>query len=134
MTLERLLDWLRDHPAEARELMRRNRSYIFFGERTDLAPDAGPIGGAGTPLIPGRSLAVDRALWSYGLPFWLEGTLPLALDRGEPLRRLTIAQDTGSAIVGPARGDFFVGSGAEAGTRAGLMRHGARFVVLRPRR
>ena len=50
MTLERLLGWLRDHPAEARELMRRNRSYIFFGERTDLAPDAGPIGGAGMPL------------------------------------------------------------------------------------
>jgi membrane-bound lytic murein transglycosylase A len=59
--------------------------------------------------------------------------MPLALDRDEPLRRLMIAQDTGSAIVGPARGDFFVGSGPEAGTRAGLLRHKTRFVVLQPK-
>jgi membrane-bound lytic murein transglycosylase A len=113
--------------------MRRNRSYIFFREAGELAPDDGPIGGSGIPLIAGRSLAVDRSLWPYGLPFWLEGELPISLDRSEPLRRLMIAQDTGSAIVGPARGDFYFGSGAEAGTRAGLLRHRPRFVVLRPK-
>jgi membrane-bound lytic murein transglycosylase A len=132
MTLEKLMGWLEDHPEPARDLMRQNRSYIFFREASELAPEDGPIGGAGTPLVPGRSLAVDRTLWAYGLPFWLEGILPLTLTEAEPLRRLMIAQDTGSAIVGPARGDFFFGSGPEAGTRAGLLRHRTRFVVLRP--
>ena len=133
MTLEKLMGWLKDHPGPARDLMRQNLSYIFFREATELAPGDGPIGGAGTPLVPGRSLAVDRTLWPYGLPFWLEGELPLTLTEAEPLRRLMIAQDTGSAIVGPARGDFFFGSGPKAGTRAGLLRHRTRFVVLKPR-
>ncbi len=133
MTLNRLMGWLKDHPEPAGALMRQNQSYIFFREARELAPEDGPIGGAGTPLVPGRSLAVDRSLWAYGLPVWLDGELPLALDRTEPLRRLMIAQDTGSAIVGPARGDFFFGSGAEAGRRAGLLRHPVRFVVLQPK-
>jgi peptidoglycan lytic transglycosylase A len=108
-------------------------SCIFFREADELAPADGPIGGAGVPLTPGRSLAVDRGLWPYGLPFWLEGELPVSLSRTEPMARLMIAQDTGSAIVGPARGDFFFGSGQVAGTRAGLLRHTTDFVVLRPR-
>ncbi len=132
MSLERLMAWLRAHPEEGRAIMRRNRSYVFFRVADELGPADGPIGGAGLPLAPGRSLAVDRALWSYGLPFWLEGELPRADGASEPLRRLMIAQDTGTAIVGPARGDFFFGSGAEAGTRAGLLRHAARFIVLSP--
>jgi membrane-bound lytic murein transglycosylase A len=133
MSLERLTAWLRAHPGEGRDIMRQNRSYVFFRLADELGAAEGPIGGAGLPLTPGRSLAVDRALWSYGLPFWLEGELPLAGGGAEPFRRLMIAQDTGTAIVGPARGDFFFGSGAEAGTRAGLLRHPARFVVLSPK-
>ena len=133
MTLAKLMGWLKDNPGPARELMRLNQSYIFFREADELAPEDGPIGGAGFPLVPGRSLAVDRQLWTYGLPFWLEGELPLTLGKSEPLRRLMIAQDTGSAIVGPARGDFFFGSGDEAGIRAGLLRHTTRFVVLKPK-
>jgi membrane-bound lytic murein transglycosylase A len=133
MTLAKLMGWLKDNPGPARELMRQNQSYIFFREADELAPEDGPIGGAGFPLVPGRSLAVDRQLWAYGLPFWLEGELPLTLERSEPLRRLMIAHDTGSAIVGPARGDFFFGSGEEAGIRAGLLRHTTRFVVLMPK-
>lgn len=133
MTLAKLMGWLKDHPGPARDLMRQNQSYIFFREADELSPEDGPIGGAGFPLVPGRSLAVDRKLWAYGLPFWLEGELPFSLDRSEPLRRLMIAQDTGSAIVGPARGDFFFGSGDEAGVRAGLLRHTTRFVVLQPK-
>ncbi|RDI62257.1 murein transglycosylase A [Microvirga subterranea] len=133
MTLEKLMGWLKDHPEPARDLMRQNLSYIFFREATELAPEDGPVGGAGTPLVPHRSLAVDRTLWPYGLPFWLEGALPRTLTEAEPLRRLMIAQDTGSAIVGPARGDYFFGSGPQAGTRAGLLRHRTRFVVLKPR-
>lgn len=133
MTLEKLMGWLKDRPEPAKALMRQNQSYIFFREATELAPEDGPIGGAGHPLVPGRSLAVDRSLWAYGLPVWLDGQLPLTLDEAEPLRRLMIAQDTGSAIVGPARGDFFFGSGEEAGRRAGLLRHPVRFVVLQPK-
>ena len=133
MTLAKLMGWLKRHPEPAKALMRQNKSYIFFREAGELAPEDGPIGGAGTPLVPGRSLAVDRSLWAYGLPVWLEGQLPLTLDTAEPLRRLMIAQDTGSAIVGPARGDFFFGSGDEAGQRAGLLRHAVRFVVLQPK-
>jgi membrane-bound lytic murein transglycosylase A len=132
MSLERLTAWLRAHPEEGRAVMRQNRSYIFFRLADELGPDDGPIGGAGIPLTPGRSLAVDRTIWSYGLPFWIEGELPLPGGGSEPLHRLMIAQDTGSAIVGPARGDFFSGSGAEAGTRAGLLRHPASFAVLLP--
>jgi membrane-bound lytic murein transglycosylase A len=132
MSLERLTGWLRAHPDEGRAVMRRNRSFVFFRIADELAPADGPIGGAGLPLTPGRSLAVDRSLWSYGLPFWLDGALPLAGGGEEPLRRLMVAQDTGTAIVGPARGDYFFGSGAEAGTRAGLLRHPARFIVLSP--
>jgi membrane-bound lytic murein transglycosylase A len=133
MTLAKLMGWLKDHPEPAKALMRQNRSYIFFREAAELAPEDGPIGGAGHPLVPGRSLAVDRSLWAYGLPVWLDGQLPLTLDKTEPLKRLMIAQDTGSAIVGPARGDFFFGSGEEAGRRAGLLRHPVRFVVLQPK-
>jgi membrane-bound lytic murein transglycosylase A len=133
MRLERLMAWLRSNPEKGREIMRQNRSYVFFRLADELDVSDGPIGGAGIPLTAGRSLAVDRSLWSYGLPFWLEGELPLADGGSEPLRGLMIAQDTGTAIVGPARGDFFFGSGAEAGTRAGLLRHQTRFVVLSPK-
>jgi membrane-bound lytic murein transglycosylase A len=132
MSLERLIDWMQANPQEAQQLRERNRSYIFFRIADELTPEQGPIGGAGHPLIAGRSLAVDRTLWSYGLPFWLEGQLPLSTNHVEPLNRLMIAQDTGSAIIGPARGDFFFGSGKEAGTRAGLLRHPTRFIVLLP--
>lgn len=133
MSLERLMGWLKANPDAARDVMRANRSFVFFRLADELDPRDGPIGGAGLPLVPGRSLAVDRGLWPYGLPVWLEGRLPLASGGEEPLARLMTAHDTGSAIVGPARGDFFFGSGAEAGTRAGLLRHPVRFVVLLPR-
>jgi len=72
---------------------------------------------------------VDRSLWAYGLPVWIEARLP----DGEAFEKLTIAEDTGSAILGPARADLYHGSGAEAGRRAGALRHPMRFVVLWPR-
>jgi membrane-bound lytic murein transglycosylase A len=130
---DRLWAWLRAHPDEGRAAMRKNRSFIFFRVAGELDPREGPIGGAGVPLTPGRSLAVDRSLWRYGLPVWLDGTFPAPGGEPEPLRRLTVAADTGTAIVGPARGDLFVGSGPEAGRRAGLLRHPVRFTVLLPR-
>ncbi len=134
LTAPRLVAWLRDNPEEARLLMRRNRSYIFFREADELLPHHGPLGGASVQLTPGRSLAIDRAIWPYGLPVWIEAKLPVAQDEpAQVWQRLMIAQDTGSAIVGPARADIFFGSGSAAGEQAGIVRHAAeKFVVLLP--
>ncbi|QXX75497.1 murein transglycosylase A [Methylovirgula sp. HY1] len=137
MGLERVKGWIRAHgqaPGEAgAALMLRNKSYVFFAATADLPADAGPIGGAGLNLSPFRSIAVDRSIWSYGLPFWLDGALPWQSAALTPFRRLMIAADTGAAIIGPARADIYFGSGAEAGTRAGSIRHGCDFIVLLPR-
>ncbi|UHC18734.1 MltA domain-containing protein [Methylobacterium currus] len=133
LTLARWTGWLRAHPDIARDLIRRNASYIFFRIDESIPEGTGPRGGAGVPLTAGRSLAVDATLWRYGLPFWLEGTLPDPEGGSAPLHRLVVAQDTGSAILGPARGDLYLGTGARAGATAGLLRDPARFVVLLPK-
>lgn len=133
MTADVLTGWLRQKPAEARDLLRQNRSYVFFRIADELDPADGPIGAAGVPVTAGRTLAVDRTLWSFGLPVWLEGELPVAAGGFRPLQRLTVAQDTGSAITGPARADLFYGSGDDAGREAGLLRGDIRFVVLWPK-
>jgi membrane-bound lytic murein transglycosylase A len=133
MNLERLTSWLRANPEEGREIMRLNGSYVFFRLAHELDPNDGPIGAAGVPLTAGRSLATDRNLWSYGLPFWLESELPRTGGGAEPLRRLLVSQDTGTAIIGAARGDLFFGTGIEAGVGAGLTRQSVRFIVLLPK-
>jgi membrane-bound lytic murein transglycosylase A len=111
-------------------LLRRNRSFIFFREIDGADPQAGPIGAQGVALTPLASLAVDAALTPYGTPILLEA--PALQVEGAPFRRLVVAQDTGSAIVGSERGDLFVGSGEAAGALAGAIRHAARWTVLRP--
>lgn len=135
MTADVLRAWLKAHPDEAPALMRRNRSYVFFAEQPDLDPDLGAVAAAKVQLTPRVSLAVDRRLHTFGTPIFVDADLPLGEGGAlAPFRRLMIAQDTGSAIVGPARGDVFVGLGAEAGRLAGLVRHEPRaFVVLTPR-
>jgi membrane-bound lytic murein transglycosylase A len=137
MSLERLKSWLRANglkPGECgREEMRRNRSFVFFRLEEDCDPGAGPIGGAGVNLTPLTSLAIDRNAWCYGLPFWIEAELSWRSETIEPFRRLMIAQDTGSAIVGPARFDIFFGTGDLAGRRAGAIRHEADAMALWPR-
>jgi membrane-bound lytic murein transglycosylase A len=136
MGLARLKEWIYAHglaPGEAgRALMARNKSYVFFRLEEDVATNEGPIGGAGVRLTPLRSIAVDRGVWSYGLPFWLSADLPWQGPQSSSFRRLMIAQDTGSAILGPARADIFFGSGDLAGIRAGEIRHSCDFVVLLP--
>lgn len=133
MTLAKLMAYLRADPKRGRALMEENRSYVFFARNDALDPTKGPIGGAGVPLTPHRSLAVDRTLWPYGLPVYI-GVNPLTPEGPrQRIDRLMIAQDTGSAIVGPARADYFMGSGATAGERAGLVRDALRFVVLLPK-
>lgn len=123
--------WLAAHPSRQRDILDRNRSYIFFAERS-IADDAlGPVGAAGVPLEAMASLALDHRLHTFGLPVFLDA--PTLTVEQEPFRRLLIAQDTGSAIVGPARGDIFVGSGEEAGRLAGTIRHPAQFHALVPK-
>ncbi len=130
MSMETLRAWLEAHPEEAKALMAQNRSFIFFREIT-ASEGQGPVGAAGVSLSPGRSLAVDRKLHAFGTPIFVEADLPERA--GGAFSRLMIAQDTGSAIVGPARGDIFFGTGEEAGQIAGEIRHAARFTVLAPR-
>ncbi len=136
MSLASLKAWLRAAGAGEGEaglaLMRRNRSFVFFRLVTAFDFALGPVAGAGVPLTPLGSIAVDRTVWSYGLPFWIEAELPWEGDAPTPFRRLMIAQDTGTAIVGPARADIFFGIGDVAGARAGAIRHRGAFTVLLP--
>jgi membrane-bound lytic murein transglycosylase A len=133
MSLASLKAWLRRDSAQGLDVMRRNRSFVFFRLVEDFDSALGPVAGAGVPLAPLRSIAVDRTVWAYGLPFWIDAELPWVDETPQPFRRLMIAQDTGSAIVGSARADLFFGSGDKAGARAGAVRHPAEFVVLLPR-
>jgi membrane-bound lytic murein transglycosylase A len=123
-------DWLRRNPQQARDVMRKNERYIFFKD----TKTASVAGAEGVALTAQRSLAVDTTLTPYGTPNWIDTVRPVAKKTGatEPYRRLTIAQDTGAAIVGPARGDVFFGSGPQAADWAGRMNSDGRAVVLVP--
>jgi membrane-bound lytic murein transglycosylase A len=86
------------------------------------------------PLTPGRSIAVDRSLHVYGTPFFIEGELPIESEQSRtPFHRLMVAQDTGSAIMGPARADIYYGTGSDAGRVSGRFRHNMHFVMLVPK-
>jgi membrane-bound lytic murein transglycosylase A len=137
MGMVRVKQWIRSRgqgPGEAGSaLMLRNKSYVFFAQKDDLADAEGPIGGAGISLARLRSIAVDRRIWCYGLPFWLDTSIPWQDRNLSPFRRLMIAGDTGSAIVGSARADIFFGGGAVAAEFAGNIRHTCDFTVLLPK-
>ena len=120
--------WLAAHPDRASALLDENPSYVFFREID--AQSAGPLGSLGVPLTATRSLAVDTRFVALGSAVWLVTTRP---DDGAPLRRLMFAQDTGGAIRGVVRADFYWGSGREAGELAGRMRQPAQMWVLWPR-
>jgi membrane-bound lytic murein transglycosylase A len=120
-------NWIEQNPDQAADLLAVNERFIFFRELTG----DGPIGAAGVALTPGRSLAVDKRFVPYGLPIWLDTNWPNDLAR--PLRRLMVAQDTGAAIRGPIRGDFFWGYGPDALAFAGKMKSRGRYFLLLPR-
>jgi membrane-bound lytic murein transglycosylase A len=133
MSMQRIREWMHDHPEGAKEVRRQNRLVLFF-RIVGLDDDTEAIGAQGIPLSAGRSIAVDKALHVYGTPFFIEADLPLASPRSQsPFRRIMIAQDTGSAIVGPARADLYFGAGDEAGQVAGRIRQNGRFAILLPR-
>ena len=131
VTMDSIRDWLAQNPEDADTILATNRSYIFFEERVENDPALGPIGAASVQLTPGRSLAVDRQLYGYGLPVFVSSPEPLP-GEAEPFQRLMVMQDTGSAIVGAARGDLFVGSGASAGHLAGRINQPVSFTLLIP--
>jgi len=133
MSMQRIREWMDQNPDGANELRRQNRSYVFFRE-VQLSDKDEAVGAQGVPLTPGRSIAVDKALHVYGTPFFIEGELPIESEQSKtPFRRLMVAQDTGSAIVGPARADIYFGAGADAGRVSGRLRNNMRFVILVPK-
>ena len=118
------------NPRLVQEMLWSNPRYVFFREEARSAADAdlGPRGAQGVPLTAGRSIAVDKDSIPYGTPVWLASAGP-----NGNLQRLVFAQDTGSAIVGAVRADYFAGTGAEAGEFAGRMKQGLRLWVLWPK-
>ncbi len=133
ISMQTIRDWLYAHPEQVDEVLWHNRSYIFFREADVSDPALGPIAAAKVPLVPGRSLAVDRLIHTFGFPFFIRSETLTHLDAGKPFARLMLALDTGSAIVGPSRGDIFTGSGYDAGEIAGTVRNDADFYILIPK-
>ena len=122
--------WLAQNPKRTQELLAKNPRYVFFKEEALIGTAAllGPKGAQGVPLTPGRSIAVDPGSIPYGTPVWL-----VSLGPQTQLQRLVMAQDTGSAIVGAVRADFYAGSGDAAGELAGRLKQDMKAWVLLPR-
>ena len=123
--MEKIRAFLAARPERAQEIMNLNPSYVFFR----ILKDDQPIGAEGVALAPERSLAVDPAYVPLGAPVWLD----TADAGGMPLRRLVVAQDTGGAIKGAVRGDFFWGAGDDAAREAGAMQSPGRYYLLLPK-
>ncbi len=122
--------WIAQNPERTQELLWSNPRVVFFKEQSlpvGIEPP-GPTGAQGVPLTAGRSIAVDKQSIPYGTPVWLVTNGPTA-----SLQRLVLAQDTGTAIVGAVRADYFVGSGNEAGELAGRLKQNLQLWVLWPK-
>lgn len=119
-------NWVRRNPVAGQELLFHNPSYVFFREVSQVPAHKGPLGAMNRSITTLRSLAVDPSYTPLGAPVWLEK------DGANPLRRLMVAQDTGSAIKGAQRADVFMGTGDEAGRIAGRMKDPGRMIVLMP--
>ncbi|WP_457323049.1 murein transglycosylase A [Roseateles sp. P5_E11] len=124
-----LSDWARRNPAKVREALAVNPRVVYFREEPLPDVNQGPRGAQGVPLTPGRSVAIDRSYIALGTPLWLDSTAPLSTT---PLRRLVLAQDTGSAIQGAVRADLFWGWGEEAALQAGRTKQALRMWALWP--
>jgi len=126
-SMQGIMAWAAANPRKLREALDFNPSYVFFRE---MPEGNGPLGTLGAPLSAGYSLAVDPRSVPLGAPVFLATTMPLS---SQPLQRLMAAQDTGGAIRGAVRADFYWGTGNEAGTLAGRMRQQGRMWILWPR-
>jgi len=127
-SMQGIKEWARKNPERLPALLNANPSYVFFRELNNAG--SGPLGSLGVPLTPERSIAVDPRYIPMGAPVWLATTRP---NSAEPMNRLVLAQDTGSAIQGGVRADFFWGFGDEAGRLAGAMKQKGRMWVLLPK-
>ena len=131
-TMQGISEWGKRNPNKVQEMLDANPRFVFFKELPPSAnQDLGPIGALGVPLSPGRSIAIDPRAIPLGAPVFLETTQPLS---SQPIRRLVMAQDTGKAIVGAVRVDYFWGTGDQAGELAGRMKQNGRVWLLLPRR
>jgi membrane-bound lytic murein transglycosylase A len=122
--------WVKANPARQQELLNANPSYVFFREDKLPDPQKGPNGSLGVPLTPQRSIAIDPQFIPLGAPVYLATTRP---NSDQPLQRLMVAQDTGGAIRGAVRADFFWGFGADAAENAGKMKQAGKMWVLLPK-
>jgi membrane-bound lytic murein transglycosylase A len=134
VSMQSIRAWLAAHPDRIDEVLWQNRSYIFFREAAVDDPALGPVAAAKVPLEAMRSLAVDRLIHTFATPFFITSPTLTHLTAGRPFAQLMLALDTGSAIVGPARGDIFTGSGFAAGQLSGNVRNAADFVILIPQK
>lgn len=119
-------NWVKRNPQDGAELLRHNDSFVFFREVNQVAADKGPLGAMNRSITAMRSVAVDPKTTPLGAPVWVEK------DGAGSLRRLMIAQDTGSAIKGAQRADIFFGTGDAAGRAAGMLKDPGRMVVFLP--
>jgi membrane-bound lytic murein transglycosylase A len=126
-SMQGIKEWARRHKRKVKEYLDANPSYVFFRVLPSELP--GPIGALGVPLTPERSIAVDARVIPLGAPVYLATTQPLS---DVALQRLVLAQDTGGAIRGPIRADFFWGFGNEAGQHAGRMKQQGAMWLLWP--
>ena len=132
VSMQSIRAWLAAHPERGDHVLWQNRSYIFFREAPVEGLALGPVAAAKVPLEAMRSLAVDRLIHTFSSPFFIRSQSLTHLTGGRPFARLMLALDTGTAIVGPARGDIFTGSGFDAGQLAGNVRNDAEFTILIP--
>jgi membrane-bound lytic murein transglycosylase A len=128
VSMQGIKNWARKHPAKLDAFLNYNPSYVFFKELPGEL--SGPIGTLGVPLTAERSVAVDRRVVPLGVPVYLATTWP---NSTQALNRLMLAQDTGGAIAGAVRADFYWGFGDDAGKLAGSMRQSGRMWVLLPK-
>ena len=119
-------NWVRRNPVLGQELLWFNPSYVFFRKINSVPPELGPLGAMNRSVTTGRTIAVDPAFVPLGAPVWIEK------EGADPMRRLMIAQDTGSAIKGAQRADIFMGTGDQAGRQAGRLRDPGRMITLLP--
>jgi membrane-bound lytic murein transglycosylase A len=126
VSAEVIKNWVRRNPTEGLELLRHNPSFVFFREVSHVPADKGPLGAMNRSVTDLRTIAVDPAFTPLGAPVWIEK------DGSNPMRRLMIAQDTGSAIKGAQRADIFFGTGDDAGRAAGQLKDPGRLIVLMP--
>lgn len=134
LSMQTIQKWISDNPSKAKELMWKNKSFVFFRQLPKTDPKLGPVGAQHVNLTPNTSLAIDRRYWAFGTPIWLDTKISLGNSKDlQTWRSLLVAQDTGSAIRGYARGDVFWGSGDEAGIIAGQMKAAGQMTVLLPK-